>query len=136
MLSYLAKQRFISSILLCAFAVLFAHSVVPHHHHDETPVATQHHDDEEQSSRLSHHDDDKDDHHGIFSFAQLDETFVPATSQNNSFELPITCLPALVATYLSDNFAGNTKAHFGWYKEYPPPEKTFPHLSHRGPPTA
>ena len=44
----LAKQRFISSILLCAFAVLFAHSIIPHHHHEE---ATANH-------QTNHHDDD------------------------------------------------------------------------------
>lgn len=32
----MAKQRFISTILLCAFAVLFAHSIIPHHHEEET----------------------------------------------------------------------------------------------------
>ena len=45
------KQRFISSILLCAFAVLFAHSIIPHHHHDEVQI----------SHQSSHHDDDHDD---------------------------------------------------------------------------
>jgi len=47
----LIKKRFISSILLCAFAVLFAHSVVPHHHHDEA-ATTQH-----QASNDDDHDD-------------------------------------------------------------------------------
>lgn len=47
----LAKQRFISSILLCAFAVLFAHSIVPHHHHEEATVTHQ----------SSHQDDDHSD---------------------------------------------------------------------------
>ena len=47
----LAKQRFISSILLCAFAVIFAHSIIPHHHHEEATFT--HHSD--------HHDDDHDD---------------------------------------------------------------------------
>jgi len=47
----LVKQRFISSLLLCAFAVLFAHTIIPHHHHEEE--ATEHH----QGS----HDDDHDD---------------------------------------------------------------------------
>jgi len=39
--SCLAKQRFISSILLCAFAVLFAHSIIPHHHHEEATTTHQ-----------------------------------------------------------------------------------------------
>jgi len=47
----LAKQRFISSILLCAFAVLFAHSVIPHHHNEDASATHQ----------SSHHDDDHDD---------------------------------------------------------------------------
>jgi len=47
----LAKKRFISSILLCAFAVLFAHSIIPHHHHEQAMAAHQ----------GSHHDDDDHD---------------------------------------------------------------------------
>ena len=47
----LAKKRLISSILLCAFAVLFAHSIIPHHHHEEATATHQ----------SSHHDDDHDD---------------------------------------------------------------------------
>ncbi len=123
-------------LLLITVVTVIAHSVLPHHHHAEITVATQqHHDEEEQPAGLSHHADDETEHHSIFSFAQLDENFVPVKSQNNSFELPLTYLPALIVTYLSDNFPFNTKTHFGWYKEYPPPDKNFPSSSHRGPPT-
>ena len=47
----LAKQRIISSILLCAFSLLFAHSIIPHHHHEEANATHQ----------INHHDDDHDD---------------------------------------------------------------------------
>lgn len=47
----LTKKRFISSILLCAFAILFAHSIIPHHHHEEATVMHQ----------SDHHDDDHED---------------------------------------------------------------------------
>ena len=47
----MAKQRFISSILLCAFTVIFAHSIIPHHHHEEATATHQ----------SDHHDDDHDD---------------------------------------------------------------------------
>lgn len=47
----MAKKRFISSFLLCAFAILFAHTIIPHHHHEEA--------DTEQHN--SHHGDDHDD---------------------------------------------------------------------------
>lgn len=46
----MAKKRFISSFLLCAFAILFAHSIIPHHHHEEAGT-------EQHNSR---HDDDHD----------------------------------------------------------------------------
>lgn len=64
----LLKQRFISSLLLCAFAIIFAHSVIPHHHHDEA-VTAQHN---------TFQDDDHDDldHHFLgqaFSFFQHDQ---------------------------------------------------------------
>jgi hypothetical protein len=47
----LAKKSFISSFLLCVFAIVFAHSIIPHHHHEEITT--------EQGS--SHHDDDHND---------------------------------------------------------------------------
>ena len=45
------KKRIISSILLCAFAILFAHSIIPHNHHDEATIM----------KHGGHHDDDHDD---------------------------------------------------------------------------
>ena len=48
----LAKQRYISSFLLCLFALMFAHSIVPHQHHEEDSATHQ----------SDHHDgDDHDD---------------------------------------------------------------------------
>ncbi len=47
----MAKKRLISSILLFAFAVIFAHSIIPHHHHEEESTA------QHQGS----HDDDHED---------------------------------------------------------------------------
>ncbi len=42
----MAKKRFISSILLCAFAVIFAHSIIPHHHEESTTQHQGSHDDD------------------------------------------------------------------------------------------
>lgn len=125
-------------LLLFAVITVLGHSILPHFHHDEIPVAIQQHHHDEQPA--GHHplDDDnntKDNQHGLFSFAQLDENFVPVNSQNNSFELPVTYLFALVDIYVSHNFPVITKTHFGCYKVFPPPEKYFPSSSHRGPPT-
>ncbi len=56
----MARKRFISSILLCAFAVIFAHSVVPHHHHEEERTV-QH--------QTSHDDDHEDIDHNFLGQA-------------------------------------------------------------------
>ena len=47
----MATQRIISSILLCAFTVLFAHSITPHLHHEAANATHQ----------ISQHDNDHDD---------------------------------------------------------------------------
>lgn len=123
-------------VLLIAVITVAGHSILPHIHHDEIPVAIQDHHHDEQPAGHPPHDDDntQDNQQHLFSFAQLDENFVPAASQNYSFELPFTYLPVLIAIYLSDHFPVNTKTHFGWYREYPPPDKNFTSFSHRGPP--
>ena len=91
-------------LLLVAVITVAGHSILPHIHHDETQVAVQqhHHDDEQPAGQ--HHEDDtsKDTQHSLFSFAQLDENFVPVISQNNSFELPLTYLSAFLVNYLID----------------------------------
>lgn len=136
LISHFMKKVLQKILLLFAVVTVIAHSTMPHHHHDEIPVAIeQHQGEEEQPAGVTHHDDDKDDHHGIFSFAQLDENFVPVNSQNNSFELPLTYVSAFLFTYLLDDFPVHIKTHFGSYKVFPPPEKYFPSSSHRGPPT-
>ena len=124
-------------LLLIAVLTVTGHSILPHFHHEETPVVVQqHHHDEEQPAGHHHEDDtSKETQHSLFSFAQLDEDFIPVKVQNKNFDLPFTYLPALNVTYLSDNFTVKTKTHFGWYKEYPPPGKSFLPFSHRGPPT-
>jgi Ca2+/H+ antiporter len=52
----LVKRFIICFWLIAAYAVVFAHSVVPHHHHEQNDhgEADHHHDDED------HHDDDSD----------------------------------------------------------------------------
>ncbi|OYZ02126.1 MAG: hypothetical protein B7Y37_03195 [Sphingobacteriia bacterium 28-36-52] len=125
-------------LLLITVVTVVGHSILPHIHHDEVPAITQQHQhDEEQATGKYLHDDNnaKDNQHGLFSFAQLDENFVPVNSQNNSFELPLIYLSALVDIYVSHTFPVITKTHFSCYKVFPPPEKFFSSSSHRGPPT-
>jgi hypothetical protein len=63
----LLRQRFISSFLLCAFAIIFAHSIIPHHHHEGRDIG-----------RFAIPDDDHDDTDDsvlghAFSFFQHDK---------------------------------------------------------------
>lgn len=138
-LSFATVKKILQKILLL-FAVItvIGHNILPHIHHDEIPVAIQqhHHQDEEPAGHHPLDDDNtQDNQHRLFSFAQLDENFVPVNSQNNSFELPLTYLSAFLVIYLLDDFPVNTKTHFGCYKVFPLPEKYFPSSSLRGPPT-
>ncbi len=123
-------------VLLIAIITLVGHSILPHIHHDEIPVAIlQHHQDEQPSGHHPHDDDNnkQDNQHRLFSFAQLDENFVPVNGQAKNFELPLTYVPTLIVNY--QPFSINTKTHFSCYKVFSPPEKYFSSSFHRGPPT-
>jgi hypothetical protein len=64
----LAKKRIISSLLLCVFAIIFAHSVVPHHHEEEHLA---HH----KTTDSNHHEDTDDNFLGqAFSQFQHEQT--------------------------------------------------------------
>jgi len=64
-------------ILLSVF-IIVSHNIIAHHHHHE--IEATHHD---------HNDDtDEDGDHNLFSFGQLDETYIHSNDQvqvNNSF---------------------------------------------------
>lgn len=64
----LFKKRIISSFLLCVFAIVFAHSIIPHHHYEGK--ATEQHN----SSNNSDHDDIDDNFlNQAFSHFQHDQ---------------------------------------------------------------
>ncbi len=119
-------------------ATINGHSSLPHQHHKEiaTVAHHNHHDEEKKTGNHTHdHDDNKDEEHSIFSFAQLDEDFVPVKFQNVSIELPIVYLLTPLITYHYNLFREKSKTHFGSYKEYPPPGNYLSKLPSRGPPS-
>lgn len=125
-------------LLLIAVITVTGHDILPHLHHDEPAIiVNQHQNEEQQPAGKHHHDDDKNknNHHGIFSFVQLDENFIPANGQAKTFELPVMYMPVLI-TFLSNNFSASAKTHYGWYREYPPPDDYCYISSLRGPPRA
>lgn len=131
-------QKWLQKILLLlAVATIIGHSCLPHQHHEAIEAVAHHdHHDEEQETGTHHHDHDKDkdEDHSLFSFAQLDENFVPVKLQDLSIELPIAYLLTPVIIYHYNLLKDRSITHFGLYKEYPPPGNCLSQLPSRGPP--
>ena len=124
-------------LLLVAVFTVTAHSIFPHVHLDDIMAIVENHHHDEQSVGTHHRhdaDNNKDNHQNLFSFAQLDDDFIPANGQPKNLELKAEYLPVLIAAFLSDIYAVNTKPHFGWYIEYPPPDDYLYNLPSRAPP--
>jgi hypothetical protein len=127
--------RWINKLLmLVAVATIVGHNTLPHHHHVEIEPATHHH--EHGSTKPHHHHDQQKDesHHNIFSFAQLGEDFVPTKFQEVKFDLPILYLLTPVITIHFSRLRKQSKTHFGYYQEFPPPDSYSSHLFSRPPP--
>ena len=131
------KKKLQKIVLFFAVVTVMFHAVLPHLHHNVKLIAFEyHHQDSEELIKQQQEESNRNDiQHSLFSFAQLDENFVPVNSQSYSFELRLTYLSAFLVTYLIDDFPVNIKTPFGCYEVFPPPEKYFSSSSHRGPPT-
>ena len=131
-------QQWLQKILLCiAVAIIAGHSILPHYHHEqiENVVHHNHHEDEQGTETRAHgHDENKDEEHSLFSFAQLDEDYVPGKFQNISIDVPIVYLLTPFIIYNSNLIREKAKTHFCYYKEYPPPGVYLSQLPSRGPP--
>ncbi|MDX2046390.1 MAG: hypothetical protein SFU87_06370 [Chitinophagaceae bacterium] len=125
-------------MLLVAVATVTGHSVFPHIHYSEATAASQHRHDDDNTSpgRHHHHDEEKNNEpgHGIFSLAQLDDDFILAKKTSENFQSPTEFISLLAAIIFTDHYPVNTKTHFGWYREYPPPGHHLSRLPSRAPP--
>jgi hypothetical protein len=122
--------------MLVAVATIIGHNSMPHHHHAEIQLLAHHNDhhDEEGTEADHHQEQNKKDHHNIFSFAQLDEDFVPSQFNKINIDLPILYLLTPVITYQIDQLKEQSKNHFGYYREFPPPGNYLSDLFSRPPP--
>ncbi len=122
--------------MLVAVATIVGHTTLPHHHHELIEALAHHNDHHEVEDSADHHDHEqnKKDHHNIFSFAQLDEDFVPSQFSKVSVDLPVLYLLTPVKTYQFKQLKENSKNHFGFYREFPPPGKYASNLFSRPPP--
>jgi hypothetical protein len=112
------------------------HSIFPHHHHEEKFVNSDQHHHEGVTPGNHHHADDTmpESKNNLFSFAELDEKFVPAKWQDLNINLPVLYLLTPLITYQLNLFRINSKNKFGYYKEYPPPCNLLTDLPSRAPP--
>ena len=113
--------------MMIAIAIMLGHNFMPHHHDHDTAIPDYHNE---------HHEDSEHDkdHHNIFSFAQLDENFLPSHFGNVNIDLPIVYLLAPLIIYQLKQLEQQSKTHFGYYREYPPPDTYLSDLPLRAPP--
>jgi len=100
--------------MMIAIAISLGHNFMPHHHGHNSEISDYHEEHHEESG----HDND---HHKIFSFVQLDENFLPSHSGNVDIDLPIVYLMAPLINYPLRQLEQQSKTHFGYYREHPPP---------------
>ena len=113
-LRVLEKKRIISSFFLFVFAIIFAHSIIPHHHHDEADLASQY------SKHVEQHDDHYDDADDnflaeAFSYFQHPGANTPIYTSNASEDFSIIATAkdiAIFTLYLERHFFKPPLVHF------------------------
>jgi hypothetical protein len=124
-------------LMLVAIATIVGHNSIPHYHHDKKEKFAHHDDDHHQGDQVHHHEEEQDteDHHNIFSFAQLDDDFLPSPFGKYTIDLPILYLITPFITYQINKLIEQSTSHFGYYREFPPPDNYLSELPSRGPPS-
>ena len=120
-------KKFAYIFIFLSVLITVSHNAVAHHHHFET-----------EAEEADHHDDGDDDHHdhSMFSFGQLDESFIFSHSNitlSNDLNTTLFLIPANPLLVTINFTTGRTD--FITHQEFPPPEDYFHSASYRGPPT-
>jgi hypothetical protein len=123
--------------LFAALATIIGHNSLPHHHHDAIEPVSHHLEHDEDHHAPGEDQDDEQDtehHHNLFSFAQLDEDFLPVKVQKVTIHFSVPYLPAPVISYHFNQVKEQPKNHFSYYREFPPPDNFISGLFSRPPP--
>jgi hypothetical protein len=81
-------------LMLLSVMTIICHNSIAHHHHENMKPFV-HHDHEHHHNNNSHDTDDAsgdEQHHNIFSFAQLDDSYLPSQFGKLTIEVPILYL--------------------------------------------
>lgn len=74
---YLCPMRLARIIcLILSLSVVLAHSIFPHHHHLVSDQTAHNEDIDHHEDADHHHHDDESDDHNVFSFGQLEDSFL------------------------------------------------------------
>ena len=118
-------KKFPYIFIFLSVIITVSHSIIAHHHHFDTSIEEANH----------YHDDDEQDH-SMFSFGQLDESFIFSHSNltlSNEASTTLFLIPTNPLLVPINYTIGCTD--FITHKEFPPPEDYFHSASYRGPPT-
>jgi hypothetical protein len=121
--------------MVLAVTTIVTHSAMPHQHFDFMDVFSHHaeHHDEDDSNPNHQEEEQNGDQHNIFSFAQLDEDYLPQPYKI-SIDLPVLYVLAPVISNEIKISAELIKNHYGHYREFPPPDDVLSILFSRPPP--
>jgi hypothetical protein len=106
------------------FSFVLAHAAFPHHHHIAKPIVV-HHDHD-----TDHHHHDEDEDHSVFSFSQIDDTFI------NGKQLTVPIVIAFVPTLFFTVVISEEDFTVKYFDRdvHRPPLISIPQQSFRGPP--
>ena len=124
--------------MMVAVATIIGHNTLPHHHHmgmQYLIYQDDHHLHKGTDYDHFDHEENSEGDHNIFSFAQLDDCFLPSQFSKVSIDLPVLSLLTPTIRFQLNRFAERSKIHFGYYKEFPPPIDYSSHLFSRPPPS-
>ena len=117
-------QKWLRKIFLfVAVMTVVAHNTLPHLHDDKKHAVANH-----------HHDSNEHDKN-VFSFAQLDDDFIPTNFLDVNIHLPVVYLLTPVIIYQVNLLQEKLNTGYNYYKEFPPPKVFFSDLPLRAPPS-
>ena len=123
--------------MLLSVAMIISHNSTTHHHHHEDMQPFEQHDlqhHHENDDRDHDHNEESDGQHNIFSFAQLDEDYLPSQFGKINIDLPVLYLLTPAITFQLKKLEESSKVHFDFREEISPPQQYSSYLFSRPPP--
>ncbi|HCL06537.1 MAG TPA: hypothetical protein DHW64_11500 [Chitinophagaceae bacterium] len=126
-------------LLMIAVITVIGHSILPHVHHSDQQVSVHadHEHSEDPKEKHHHHEsgDDSENEHSLFSFVQLDDSFIPSGKGTNVKQVSeITFYIPVALTFSIESVVAESRVHVSRYSQHTPPDPYLLLLPSRGPP--